>query len=271
MRFDFQNTLAAAAVLAGVLLADLPLHAARAGEPEPASPPRVAASTVEAPRAPSFPERRTQIAVPENNPVEVYPPSDPSLAQPLTVALHGMDMDPTDLCETWSAQGRTRSWLVCPAGNGPAGKGSTHDDFDWSGTTDDRLAALDAQLAAVDAVYVPLVDHTRGDVLVGFSRGGFLARDLVYARPGRFRGLVLLGAAVRLDPALLRAAGVQRVLLAAGEYDDARKTMARTAQKLAAHGVAARFVGLGRIGHALPPDLGRVMKDALAWVRDEGE
>ncbi len=62
---------------------------------------------------------------------------------------------------------------------------------------------------------------------------------------------------------------MRRVLLAAGDWDDARPTMKLTAARLAAHGVAARFVGLGPIGHVLPADLGRVMKDALAWVREE--
>src|SRR5262249_9768331 len=163
------------------------------------------------PPRPAFPPRRTQIGVPENNPLELYPPRSPSLAVPLTVALHGRDMDPIEMCEGWD----TQSWLVCPAGNAPEGE-----SFGWAGSTEERLAA-------VDTLYGPLVDHGRGDVLVGFSRGGFLARDLVYARPGRFRGVVLLGAAVRLDAERLRAAGVRRVLLAAGEHDEARPTMER--------------------------------------------
>ncbi len=265
MRLRFSTTLAAMGALAGLLLLDPPLHAARGGEPVASAPPPSAATAPAPPPPPTFPVRRTQIAVPENNPLELYPPRAPSLAAPLTLALHGKDMDPTDLCEAWSDQGRERSWLMCPAGNGAGGE-----EFDWSGSTEDRLSAIDAQLAAVDAVYGPLVDHGRGDVLVGFSRGGFLARDLVYARPGRFRGVVLLGAAVRLDPERLRAAGVRRVLLAAGDWDDARLTMERTAARLSARGVTARFVGLGPIGHVLPANLGQVMKDALAWVRAEG-
>jgi hypothetical protein len=81
--------------------------------------------------------------------------------------------------------------------------------------------------------------------------------------------MVLLGAAVRLDAERLRAAGVRRVLLAAGEHDEARPTMERTASRLASRGLPARFVGLGPIFHQLPADLGRVMRDALSWVRAE--
>ncbi|MFT3776601.1 MAG: hypothetical protein QM820_65515 [Minicystis sp.] len=214
-----------------------------------------------------MPARRTQIAVPENNPLELYPPRTQATASPVTLALHGRDQDPIDLCEAWNDVGREGSWLACPAGNAPS---ESEEAFDWRGPTEDRIAALDAQMAAIDGVYGSLVDHGRGDVLVGFSRGAFLARDLAYARPGKFRGMVLLGAAVKLDADRLKAAGIRRVVLAAGDLDDARATMVHTADKLTARGIAARFIGLGPIHHALPPDLGRVMRDALAWVREGG-
>jgi predicted esterase len=176
-------------------------------------------------------------------------------------------MDPIELCEGWNQGGRPHGFLVCPAGN--TASTEPGEAFDWGGSPEDRLAALDAQLAAVETVYGPLLDHEKGDVVVGFSRGAFLARDLVYARPGRFHGMILLGAAVRLDPERLRDAGVKRVLLASGDLDDARKTMVHTAAFLPARGVEARFVSLGPIYHKLPADLGRVMREALRWVRDE--
>jgi hypothetical protein len=258
-----QGIAAAAAVLALTLLGEP--AGSRAGEPLPPAPPAAVARAEEAPSPPTFPSWRTQIAVYENNPLELYPPRSRAGALPLTVALHGKDMDPLDLCEGWSDEARAGSWLVCPAGNATSSQA-----FDWGGTVEERLVALDTQLAAVEAVYGPLVDHERGDVLVGFSRGGFLARDLLYAGRARFRGVVFLGAAVRLDPVRLRAAGVRRVLLAAGDQDDARSTMQHTALRLAALGMPARFVGLGPIAHVLPKDLDRIMRDALAWVRADG-
>jgi predicted esterase len=253
---------AAILTLGATLLVDPRLPWSEAGEP-PAPPGCAPAAAAEPPPPPVYPAHRIQIGVPENNPLELYPPADPRGAMPLVLALHGKDMDPADMCEAWSGEGRAASWLLCPAGNAPGGE-----SFDWGGSAEDRLAALDAQIAAVESVYGPLVDHDRGDVLVGFSRGAFLARDLVYARPGRFRAMVLLGAAVRLDPDRLRAAGVKRVLLAAGELDDARSTMEHTATFLSSRGVKARFVSLGPIYHRLPDNLGRVMGDALRWARE---
>jgi predicted esterase len=252
----------AAAVLATFLTAGSTAPSLRDGEPPPAPAP-AASIALPPPPAPTVPPRHTQLGVPENNPLELYPPQATSSGSPLTVALHGADQDPVDLCEAWNEAGRAKSWLICPAGNAPSGAA-----FDWGGPTEERIAAVDAQLAAVDEVYGPLVAHDRGDVLVGFSRGAFLARDLVYARPGRFRGMILLGAAVTLDPARLKAAGIQRVVLASGELDGARASMAHTAEKLSAHGLPARFFSLGKIYHALPPDLGRVMREALAWIRE---
>jgi predicted esterase len=263
------ETRAATAVLVasalGVLVTRrlLPRAPVDATSPAPAlcveePPPTVAAT-------PSFPRARTQIAVPEQNPLEIYPPRGSSRPSPLTLALHGKDMDPLDMCERWSAEGRERSWLLCPAGNTPGAE-----TFDWGGTSDERLDALDAQLEAVDAVYGSLVDHAAGDVLVGFSRGSFLARDLAYARPGRFTGMVLMGAAVKLDADRLRAAGVRRVVLAAGDKDEARPSMEHTAARLSANRIDARFISLGPFYHVLPEKLGPVMRDALAWVRADG-
>jgi predicted esterase len=263
---------AAIGALALALVSQLP-HRTRAGEPVTLAPSCAAAHAEEPPAPATFPRTRTQIAVPENNPLELYPPRAPLGAMPLTVALHGKDMDPLDMCESWNDQGRDRSWLVCPAGNStgaetPRPGAPPVEGFDWGGTADDRLAALDAQLGAVDTVYGSLVDHARGDVIVGFSRGAFLARDLVYARPGRFRGMILMGAAAKLEADRLRAAGVRRVVLACGDKDEARPTMTHTAARLAASGIATKFVSLGPIYHVLPTDLGRVMQDALAWVRE---
>src|SRR5689334_18789611 len=79
-------------------------------------------------RPPAPPVRRTQIGVPENNPLELYPPRSQASASPLVVALHGKDMDPIELCDRWNDEGRERSWLVCPAGNAPGAE-----SFDWGG------------------------------------------------------------------------------------------------------------------------------------------
>lgn len=190
----------------------------------------------------------------------VYPPLTRAPA-PLLVMLHGMCGDGRGVCEFWNRAGRQASWLVCPNGNAVCGSAS-----DWRGDGETKARYLDGVIAELATQQGTLVtDHD--DILAGFSRGAFVARDVAYARPGRFRGLVLLGAALVPDPKRLLRSGVRRVVLGAGDFDGARPTMQRASRVLQQGGVEARYVSLGRIPHALPHDLEHIMRDALAWIR----
>ena len=106
--------------------------------------------------------------------------------------------------------------------------------------------------------------------LVGFSRGAFVARDVIYARPGRYRGVVLIGAALAPDPQRFKDAGIERVVLASGELDGAYKTMRGAETKLRAAGIELRFVSLGKVYHTLPADTRKRMADAMRWVTGPG-
>jgi predicted esterase len=152
--------------------------------------------------------------------------------------------------------------MVCPGGNVGCG-----DNFDWKGDGERKAVHLDAASEEVRASWPELVAAPGEDVLVGFSRGAFVARDVAYARPGRYKGLVLIGAALMPDPKRLLASGVRRVVLASGDYDGARSTMIRAAAKLKLGGVDTRFVSTGRIHHQLPHDLAKILAPHIAWVR----
>jgi predicted esterase len=177
--------------------------------------------------------------------------------------LHGMCGDPLSVCDFWNQAGREGSWLVCPGGNVACGGAR-----DWAGSGEVKAAALDESLAVVDKAYGSFIDHSQGDILIGYSRGAFVARDVVYARPGRFRGLILLGALMRPDAARLKASGVRRVVFAAGEWDMARPAMVRSAAALTGAGLPSRYVSLGKIGHALPDNLEAILRGALRWIRE---
>lgn len=173
--------------------------------------------------------------------------------------LHGMCMDARATCERVRALVEPHGVLACPTGNASCGGGA-----DWAGTGDDKAAHLDASL---DAAWRHAgVEATGEDVLVGFSRGAFVARDVAYARPGRYRALVLVGAALVPDADRLAASGVERVVLASGDFDPARRTMERAAAELSRRGIPARFVRLGPVGHALPRDVDRLLGAHLAWA-----
>ncbi len=221
-------------------------------------PPEVEAS----PPPPPRPDARQTLVAAGGHVVEVYPPLDASPeAVPLVVFLHATCMQPRDICDFWSDGGRAGNWLVCPAGPSVC-----YGAPDWSGSPRVKANALGAALALVDEAYAPWIDHERGDVLIGYSRGAYAARDILYEGPGRFRGLILLSASVTPDPARLRAAGIRRALLATGDLDGSRPTMVRAVQTLTAAGFPAKFVSLGKVGHWLPDDIANILRDAITWV-----
>jgi predicted esterase len=245
--------------------------AVRGAPARPAVPsiePRTSAA-VRPPLAPPLPTARQRITSASGADVFVYPPtragagSERPEPSPLVVMLHGMCCDPAPTCDFWSPAGREGSFLVCPEGNASCGGAAS-----WEGPIEAKAAALDQSLAAVDAAFGAHIAHAKGDILMGFSRGAFVARDVVYARPGRFKGLILIGALMRPDAARFKAAGIRRVVMAAGEYDMARPAMQRAAAELTANGLPARYVSLGRIGHALPDNMEEIMRGALRWVRE---
>jgi predicted esterase len=181
-------------------------------------------------------------------------------AAPVIMMLHGMCSEPLPTCDYWSEGARAHGWLVCPAGNGRCGQRP-----DWHGDGEEKARHLDAALDALRARHGAEVS-VGNDILIGFSRGAFVARDVAYARPGRFRGLVLIGAALEPDPARLRASSIRRVVLASGDHDGARPVMIRAVAKLQQGGVEARFVSTGPIWHQLPADLATIVDDAIRWI-----
>jgi predicted esterase len=239
----------------------------------PASPARPPAEPAPAP----WPASRQLLTTEAGNRVFAYPPLPAAAGgpeatgaapargpMPVVMMLHGMCGDARFACDFWSDAGREGSWLICPGGNARCGE---YDD--WKGTGEDKAAALDQAIEAVDRAYgAGAVTHAAGDILIGFSRGAFVARDVAYARPGRFRALVLLGASLSPDAARLKASGIQKIVMAAGEYDGARPTMQRAARALDAAGIPTRYVSLGRIPHALPDNLGEILRVELAWIRE---
>jgi predicted esterase len=182
---------------------------------------------------------------------------------PVVFMLHGMCGQPSWSCDAVGAAGRDGSWLVCPSGNVRCGN-----RYDWKGDGERKAAYLDRAAETLRAAHPSLVAPAGEDVLVGFSRGAFVARDVAYARPGRYKGLVLIGAALTPDPKRLLDSGIRRVVLASGDFDGARPTMIRAAAKLKRGGVETRFVSTGRIWHQLPRDLDAILAPHIAWVRD---
>jgi predicted esterase len=191
-----------------------------------------------------------------------YPPMDADTPKPAVMFLHGMWASPEDSCAAFQGAATPFAFLVCPRGNAPLGDGRM-----WSGTYATVAPNVHAALDAAGLLAPGKLDRT-GGTLMGFSNGAYFAAEVAQAEPGRWTGLVLLSMRLELDVARLRAAGIRRVVLGAGDKDGARDSMQRLAARTDAAGLPARFISLGPVGHEFPPDMGARMCDAIAWVRE---
>jgi predicted esterase len=192
-----------------------------------------------------------------------YPPADGTEARPAIVYLHGMWASPEDSCGYFAHAAAPFGFLVCPRGNAPLGEGRM-----WAGTYASVAPQLHAALDAAGRLAPGRLDRKTHGTMMGYSNGAYFALEVAYAEPGRWTGLVLLSMKLDLDVPRLKAAGVRRVVLGAGDQDAAHASMQALAEKTNDAGLPARFVSLGPGGHAFPPDIDRPMCEAIAWVRE---
>ena len=193
------------------------------------------------------------------HPVFGAPPPDGAPGTATFVYLHGVCGLTINGCPHFDG---APGWLACPQANQRCGNGGSS----WGGSIDDKIALVDQALAAVhdrwpESANVPVV-------LVGFSQGAYVAMDVASAQPGRYAGLVLLGADTEAGLGRLRASHVPRVALACGAHDMMFPKMRATASELTPLHVAARFESLGAVGHTYVAEDGTdaTLTGLLAWV-----
>jgi predicted esterase len=215
------------------------------------------------------PTERFTIQDDQGRPIEVYPPISKESRSPFVVLLHATCMQPAWVCDWVGDAGRDIGWLVCPSGNSTCAG-----EPDWHGSGPEKAAFLENALTKVQTSVPAFIDDQPG-VLIGWSRGAFAARDILYASLSdpklsplakRFRGLVLMAASVTPDISKLQRAGITRVVMAAGDYDGAKRTMELAVATLRAAGLEARYVSLGKIAHVWPNDFEARMREPIAWA-----
>lgn len=181
--------------------------------------------------------------------------------RPPVVMLHGMCDEPEWECPHFASATTDHGFLVCPRANLRCDGGGSI----WSG--DPRFAAsIEASIARVAADYPDHVDASASRTLIGFSLGAIRAVELANTGDGRWRSVIAIGAKVYPRAERLRRAGVQRIVLAAGDHDMMKWHMVGEAKKLARAGFPVAFMSMGKVGHTFPKDLEARMKRALAWA-----
>ena len=177
------------------------------------------------------------------------------------VMLHGMCDEPEWECPHFASSTTDRGFLVCPRANLRCDGGGSI----WSG--DARFkASIEASIARVAAEYPAHVDAGASRTLIGFSLGAIRAVELANSGEGRWRSVIAIGAKVHPSAGQLRRAGVERMVLAAGDHDMMKWHMVGEAKRLARAGFPVAFMSMGKIGHTFPRDIEARMKRALAWA-----
>jgi predicted esterase len=178
----------------------------------------------------------------------------------VTVMLHGMCDEPENECPYFAGAVGANSWLLCPrASLRCEGGGSS---WPWQGFEQE----IEQSISDLEREHPGAIDAERGRTLIGFSLGAIRGMELAHTGAGRYRGVILIGAKIFPDPRRLRAAGVERLVLAAGEHDMMKRHMAREAARLTRAGFPAAFMSLGSVGHWFPRDFTARLERAVAWL-----
>jgi predicted esterase len=195
--------------------------------------------------------------------VVVYPAQAPG-AHRVTVLLHGMCGEPQNACSHFAPQVTADEHLLCPrASRRCDGGGST-----WPQSGFEQKIEQAVQRAM--AVLGDKVERTQGRTLIGYSLGAYRALELAQHGAGKYPRVMLIGARILANQKLLRANGVERLLLSAGAWDMMNEPMRRETQRLVRSGFTTRFLGLGPVGHAFTPSLQEYLPEALRWLKEPG-
>ena len=192
-----------------------------------------------------------------------YAPIANDAPKPLTIYLHGVCGQPANGCPYFREGATSASWLLCPSAPTPCEGGGGS----WAGTVAMQERAENDAETRASAAFPNGIDTKAPRVLVGFSQGAYVARNLILAQPGRYRAALFIGADISTTAESFRAAGIERVAFAAGRNDMMRKPLEAEYAKLHAAGFPTRFVDLGNVGHSYVPASGAGdWKETIEWL-----
>ncbi|HZU82301.1 MAG TPA: hypothetical protein VE987_05270 [Polyangiaceae bacterium] len=175
--------------------------------------------------------------------------------KPILLYLHGRGGNPLEDCRKWARVARQFGWVVCPQGPAPTdGGGRT-----WNNDPETARRIIDATVDALKDKYKGRV-RTRGDILIGFSEGAFIAQQVGMRDPSRWNRWLILAANDRYwfgdAPQLLEQnrAKIRRVFLLTGEDDQVAENTKRAGEMLKDAHIRVRVKIAPGLGHEVPAD-----------------
>jgi predicted esterase len=194
------------------------------------------------------------LTVPGHPDAYYYKPRSRS-SKPIIMYLHGRGGNPFEDCRKWAKVARAYGWIVCPAGQIDRGNG----DHAWNNDPTTAKEIIDATYAALKHKYKGRV-RTRGNILVGFSEGAFIAQQVGVRDPERWSKWLILAANDKYwfgdAPALLdqNRGKIRKVYLFTGEFDGVAQNTVAVGDMLKERHIPVRVQLQPGMGHEVPAD-----------------
>jgi len=187
--------------------------------------------------------------------------------KPVIMYLHGRGAHPSEECRKWARVATQFGWVVCPSGSEDRGGGGRG----WSNNVAAGKVTTDAVLQALRAKYKRRV-QLRGNLLIGFSEGAFIAMQVGLRDAGTWNRWLILAAndqywwgdaGALLDEDRKR---LHRVYLLTGENDEVAPNTKRAGDMLGQHKITHKTRIMPGMGHEVPADRMGIYRRPLNWL-----
>jgi predicted esterase len=196
------------------------------------------------------------IDVPGYEPAYFYKPRSRSPSQrPVLLYLHGRGGNAFEDCRKWARVARRFGWIVCPQGPAPGDTGGRA----WNNDADTARKIIDATVVALRTKYKGRV-RSRGNILIGFSEGAFIAQQVGLKDPSHWNRWLILAANDRywfgdaLQLLEQNRSKIRRVYLFTGENDQVAENTRRAGDMLKTAHIPVKIRIVPGLGHEIPED-----------------
>jgi predicted esterase/LysM repeat protein len=187
--------------------------------------------------------------------------------RPVLIYLHGRGGDPEADCRKWAKVARPMGWLVCPAGAGYHENGRT-----WNNDWGSGRQIVMRTLQSLRGQYGRRV-QLRGNTIIGFSEGAFVAMNVGLAEPKAFSRWLILGASDTywggdsLEQLRSNSRTIRRVYLITGERDVVVDRTRKVGDWLKGAKVTNRLQTPDTLAHEVAVDrMPSLYSRALTWL-----
>ena len=187
--------------------------------------------------------------------------------RPILMYLHGRGGNPAEDCRKWAKVGTQFGWVVCPSGSGTSESGGRT----WNGAGEAQKT-IDGTVQALREKYKGRVQR-RGNVLIGFSEGAFVAMQVGLKDQRTWTKWLILGASDQywggdVTEALdTETRKLRRVYLLTGENDGVAQNTVRVGDTLKLNKVPVKVRLVPGLGHEVPSDrMVSTYRRPLAWL-----